>query len=64
MLQDLNRILKNIGRKFFAGALSSGTAAIHLGLIFTWNGRRSTLSKHDFAASANPILYLELSCIY
>jgi hypothetical protein len=32
MLQDLNRILKNIGENF-AGALSSGTAAIHLGLI-------------------------------
>jgi dTDP-4-amino-4,6-dideoxygalactose transaminase len=33
MLQDLNRILKIYRRKFFAGALSSGTAAIHLGLI-------------------------------
>jgi dTDP-4-amino-4,6-dideoxygalactose transaminase len=43
--------------------LSSGTAAIHLGLILLGVGRRSTLSKHDFAASANPILYLG-SCIY
>jgi dTDP-4-amino-4,6-dideoxygalactose transaminase len=32
MLQDLNRIEKYIGENS-AGALSSGTAAIHLGLI-------------------------------
>jgi dTDP-4-amino-4,6-dideoxygalactose transaminase len=38
MLQDLNRILKKYRRKFFAGALSSGTAAIHLGLIWVKAG--------------------------
>jgi dTDP-4-amino-4,6-dideoxygalactose transaminase len=41
-------IEKYIGENSFAGALSSGTAAIHLGLILLESGRRSTLSKHDF----------------
>jgi dTDP-4-amino-4,6-dideoxygalactose transaminase len=56
--------LKKYRRKFFAGP-SSGTAAIHLGLILLGvKAGDEVLSKHDFAASANPILYLELSCIY
>jgi hypothetical protein len=33
-------------------------------LDFTWSESDEVLSKHDFAASANPILYLETPCIY
>jgi dTDP-4-amino-4,6-dideoxygalactose transaminase len=53
-------IEKYIGENSFAGALSSGTAAIHLGLILLGvkAGDEVLCQSMTFAASANPILYL------
>jgi dTDP-4-amino-4,6-dideoxygalactose transaminase len=53
--------LKNLESYLGAGhiaVLNSGTAAIHLGLILGVKSGDEVLSKYDFSASANPILYL------
>lgn len=48
------------GNEFYAGALSSGTAAIHLGLILLGvkAGDEVICQSMTFSASANPIVYL------
>ena len=55
--QDLESYL---GNQAHAGALSSGTAAIHLGLILlgVQAGDEVICQSMTFSASANPILYL------
>lgn len=55
--QDLEKYL---GNNVFAGALSSGTAAIHLGLIMlgVQAGDEVICQSMTFSASANPIMYL------
>jgi dTDP-4-amino-4,6-dideoxygalactose transaminase len=54
--QDLENYLEN---QAFVGALSSGTAAIHLGLILlgVQAGDEVLCQSMTFSASANPILY-------
>ncbi len=54
--QDLERYL---GNQSYVGALSSGTAAIHLGLILlgVQAGDEVICQSMTFSASANPILY-------
>ncbi len=54
--QDLEAYLKN---NSFLGALSSGTAALHLGLIILGikAGDEVICQSFTFSASANPILY-------
>ncbi|PIF60661.1 DegT/DnrJ/EryC1/StrS aminotransferase family protein [Flavobacterium sp. 11] len=54
--QDLENYLEN---QAFVGALSSGTAAIHLGLILlgVQAGDEVICQSMTFSASANPILY-------
>ncbi|PIF59342.1 DegT/DnrJ/EryC1/StrS aminotransferase family protein [Flavobacterium sp. 2] len=49
-----------LNEKVFVGALSSGTAAIHLGLILLGiqSGDEVICQSMTFSASANPILYL------
>lgn len=49
-----------LGNQSFVGALSSGTAAIHLGLILLGvkAGDEVICQSMTFSASANPILYL------
>ena len=49
-----------LGNQAFVGALSSGTAAIHLGLILLGveAGDEVLCQSMTFSASANPILYL------
>jgi dTDP-4-amino-4,6-dideoxygalactose transaminase len=61
--QDLESYL---GNQCFAGALSSGTAAIHLGLILlgVQAGDEVLCQSMTFSASANPILYLGASPIF
>lgn len=56
MESDLERYL---GQDVFVGALSSGTAAIHLGLILldVKAGDEVICQSMTFSASANPILY-------
>lgn len=51
---------KYIGEDVFVGALSSGTAAIHLGLILLGvkSGDEVICQSMTFSASANPIMYL------
>ena len=55
--QDLENYL---GNKSYVGALSSGTAAIHLGLILlgVQAGDEVICQSMTFSASVNPILYL------
>jgi dTDP-4-amino-4,6-dideoxygalactose transaminase len=55
--QDLESYL---GNQAYVGALSSGTAAIHLGLILlgVQAGDEVICQSMTFSASANPILYL------
>jgi dTDP-4-amino-4,6-dideoxygalactose transaminase len=55
--QDLENYL---GNQAYVGALSSGTAAIHLGLILLGveAGDEVICQSMTFSASANPILYL------
>lgn len=57
MESDLEHYL---GQDVFVGALSSGTAAIHLGLILlnVKAGDEVICQSMTFSASANPILYL------
>lgn len=56
MESDLEQYL---GQDVFVGALSSGTAAIHLGLILldVKSGDEVICQSMTFSASANPILY-------
>jgi dTDP-4-amino-4,6-dideoxygalactose transaminase len=55
-----------LGNKSFVGALSSGTAAIHLGLILLGveAGDDVICQSMTFSASANPILYLGATPVF
>lgn len=61
--QDLENYL---GNNAYVGALSSGTAAIHLGLILlgVQAGDEVICQSMTFSASANPILYLGATPIF
>ncbi len=61
--QDLEHYL---GQNSFVGALSSGTAAIHLGLVLLGvkAGDAVICQSLTFSASANPILYLGATPIF
>ena len=61
--QDLENYL---GNQAHVGALSSGTAAIHLGLILlgVQTGDEVICQSMTFSASANPILYLGATPIF
>lgn len=61
--QDLESYL---GNQSYVGALSSGTAAIHLGLILlgVQAGDEVICQSMTFSASANPILYLGATPIF
>jgi dTDP-4-amino-4,6-dideoxygalactose transaminase len=61
--QDLETYL---GNNVHVGALSSGTAAIHLGLILLGvkSGDEVICQSMTFSASANPILYLGATPIF
>lgn len=55
-----------LGNQAYVGALSSGTAAIHLGLILlgVQSGDEVICQSMTFSASANPILYLGATPIF
>ena len=55
-----------IGAKSFVGALSSGTAALHLGLILlnVKAGDEVLCQSFTFSASANPIVYLGATPVF
>jgi dTDP-4-amino-4,6-dideoxygalactose transaminase len=55
-----------IGQNAFVGALSSGTAAIHLGLILLGiqPGDEVICQSMTFSASANPIMYLGATPVF
>jgi len=55
-----------LGEKNFVAALSSGTAAIHLGLVLlgVQSGDEVICQSFTFSASANPILYLGATPIF
>jgi dTDP-4-amino-4,6-dideoxygalactose transaminase len=55
-----------IGHNAFVGALSSGTAAIHLGLILLGiqPGDEVICQSMTFSASANPIMYLGATPVF
>ncbi|WP_353170646.1 DegT/DnrJ/EryC1/StrS family aminotransferase [Flavobacterium sp.] len=61
--QDLENYL---GNQTHVGALSSGTAAIHLGLILldVQAGDEVICQSMTFSASANPILYLSATPVF
>jgi len=61
--EDLENYLKE---NVFVGALSSGTAAIHLGLILlnVKPGDEVICQSMTFSASANPIVYLDATPIF
>ena len=61
--QDLENYL---GNNAYVGALSSGTAAIHLGLILlgVQAGDEVICQSMTFSASANPILYLGATPVF
>ena len=61
--QNLEKYLEN---NFFVGALSSGTAAIHLGLILLGVKADDEVicQSMTFSASANPILYLGATPVF
>ena len=61
--QDLDTYL---GNEAHVGALSSGTAAIHLGLILlgVQSGDEVICQSMTFSASANPILYLGATPVF
>jgi len=61
--QDLEQYLD---QKVFVGALSSGTAAIHLGLILlgVQAGDEVICQSMTFSASANPIVYLGATPVF
>jgi dTDP-4-amino-4,6-dideoxygalactose transaminase len=55
-----------LGNQSYVGALSSGTAAIHLGLILlgVQAGDEVICQSMTFSASANPILYLGATSVF
>ena len=59
-----NKELKNTGKQVVA--LSAGTAALHLGLILlgVQPGDEVICQSFTFAASANPIAYLEATPVF
>ena len=61
-----NDLQDYLGQNCFVGALSSGTAAIHLGLILLGvkAGDEVICQSMTFSASANPILYLGATPIF
>lgn len=61
--QDLEDYL---GNEAYVGALSSGTAALHLGLILLGvkNGDEVICQSMTFSASANPIMYLGATPVF
>ena len=61
-----NDLQNYLGQNCFVGALSSGTAAIHLGLILLGvkAGDEVICQSMTFSASANPILYLGATPIF
>src|SRR5690606_29886086 len=61
--QDLEQYLK---QEVFVGALSAGTAALHLGLILLGVGAGDEVicQSMTFSASANPIMYLGATPIF
>lgn len=61
--QDLEQYL---GKNSFVGALNSGTAALHLGLILLGveAGDEVICQSMTFSASANPILYLGATPVF
>lgn len=61
-----NDLQNYLGQDCFVGALSSGTAAIHLGLILLGvkAGDEVICQSMTFSASANPILYLGATPIF
>ena len=66
-LNGLEQDLENyLGNQSHVGALSSGTAAIHLGLILLGVKAGDTVicQSMTFSASANPILYLGATPIF
>jgi dTDP-4-amino-4,6-dideoxygalactose transaminase len=66
-VNGLEEDLQNyLGNQSFVGALSSGTAAIHLGLILLGveAGDEVICQSMTFSASANPILYLGATPVF
>ena len=66
-LKGLENDLENyLGQNCFVGALNSGTAAIHLGLILLGvkAGDEVICQSMTFSASANPILYLGATPVF
>ena len=66
-VNDFEADLENyLGNQTFVGALNSGTAAIHLGLILLGvkAGDEVICQSMTFSASANPILYLGAKPIF
>ncbi|MEZ4802643.1 MAG: aminotransferase class I/II-fold pyridoxal phosphate-dependent enzyme [Gelidibacter sp.] len=61
-----NDIRDYLGNESFVAALSSGTAAIHLGLILLGVGKDDEVlcQSKTFSASANPIVYLGATPIF
>jgi dTDP-4-amino-4,6-dideoxygalactose transaminase len=59
-------IEKYLGSQVFVGALSSGTAALHLGLILLGvkPGDEVICQSMTFSASANPIMYLGANPVF
>lgn len=61
-----NDLQEYLGKNSFVGALSSGTAAVHLGLILldVKAGDEVICQSMTFSASANPILYLGATPVF
>ncbi len=61
-----NDLESYLGNQAYVGALSSGTAAIHLGLILlgVQAGDEVICQSMTFSASANPILYLGATPVF
>ena len=61
-----NDLEQYLGQNCFVGALSSGTAAIHLGLVLlgVQAGDEVICQSMTFSASANPILYLGATPVF
>ena len=61
-----NELQEYLGQNVFVGALSSGTAAVHLGLILldVKAGDEVLCQSMTFSASANPIVYLGATPVF